>query len=56
MIPKIEPDHMDVDNLTPTLTNPSIKLELESDFSMDMDAKVLCKVNADYDEWLEIQN
>lgn len=57
LVPKIEPDLTDVDNLIPTLTNASVKLELEDDFpDVDVDSKVLGKLGgADYDEWLEIQ-
>ena len=50
----------DVENLIPTLSSASVKLELEDDFpDVEVETKAMAKPSScttgDYDEWLEIQ-
>ncbi|XP_003396654.2 mucin-17 isoform X1 [Bombus terrestris] len=60
LVPKVEPGLTEEEKLSPTLTNVSVKRELEDDFLSDeMECKPMLKstncTSGDYDEWVEIQ-
>ncbi|XP_076247897.1 uncharacterized protein LOC143187550 isoform X4 [Calliopsis andreniformis] len=60
LVPKVEPGLVEEDKLSPSLTNVSVKRELEDDFPNDeMECKPVIKsascTSGDYDEWVEIQ-
>ncbi|XP_029052515.1 mucin-4-like isoform X1 [Osmia bicornis bicornis] len=60
LVPKVEPGLAEEDKLSSSLTNVSVKRELEDDFPSDeMECKPVIKsascTSGDYDEWLEIQ-
>ncbi|XP_031366620.1 mucin-5AC-like isoform X2 [Apis dorsata] len=60
LVPKVEPGLTEEDKLSPSLTNVSVKRELEDDFLSDeMECKPVIKsancTSGDYDEWVEIQ-
>lgn len=60
LVPKIENDLSNMDTLLPSLTNASVKLELQDDFAdIESDSRVTAKsstcTSGVYDEWLEIQ-
>lgn len=59
LVPKIESDLSDMESLIPSLSNASVKLELEDDFpDVQTETKAMAKpssTSGDYDEWLEIQ-
>ena len=59
-MPKVEPGLTEEDKLSPSLTNVSVKRELEDDFLSDeIECKPVIKsancTSGDYDEWVEIQ-
>ncbi|XP_043521648.1 extracellular matrix-binding protein ebh-like isoform X3 [Frieseomelitta varia] len=60
LVPKVEPGLTEEDKLSPSLTNVSVKRELEDDFLSDeIECKPVIKsancTSGDYDEWVEIQ-
>ncbi|XP_012140061.1 uncharacterized protein LOC100876049 isoform X2 [Megachile rotundata] len=60
LVPKVEPGLVEEDKLSSSLTNVSVKRELEDDFPSDeMECKPVIKsascTSGDYDEWVEIQ-